>query len=177
MNTDTPLIEAAVLAPVFRDADGELRIVLVVRSDHGVHGGQLAFPGGRPEPGDTGLLETALREAEEEVGLSRDHVEILAELEVIETLATGYRVQPYLGRIPSDIRWRLQEREIVGLLTPTVALLADPAARHLLPFARADTGESMILAGIPIEDHVLWGMTLRIVDVLVPRLVAGTWVI
>jgi 8-oxo-dGTP pyrophosphatase MutT (NUDIX family) len=171
-----PLIEAAVLAPVFRDKEGELRIVLIVRSDHGIHGGQLALPGGRPEPGDADLLETALRETEEEVGLSRHHVEVLAELEAIETLATGYRVQPYLGRIPADIRWKLQEREIVGLLTPAVAMLAEPESRRTLPFRPAGS-EPMIVEGIPVEGHILWGMTLRIIDSLAPRLIAGTWAI
>ena len=69
---------AAVLVPVFRDSEGELRIVLVVRADDGgQHGGQLGLPGGKPEPGDTDLLATALREAEEEVGLTRGAVEVM----------------------------------------------------------------------------------------------------
>ena len=72
---------AAVLLPVFRDADGDLRIVLVVRADDGgLHGGQLGLPGGKPEPGDADLLATALREAEEEVGLPRETVEVVAVL-------------------------------------------------------------------------------------------------
>ena len=66
MNSE--LRTAAVLLPVFRDAEGELRVVLVVRADDGgQHGGQLGLPGGQPEPDDADLLATALREAEEEV--------------------------------------------------------------------------------------------------------------
>jgi len=61
---------AAVIVPVLRDDDGELRVLLVVRvDDRGLHGGQLGLPGGRPEAGDADLLATALREAQEEIGL------------------------------------------------------------------------------------------------------------
>ena len=58
---------AAVLVPVFRDAAGLLRLVLIVRTDRGLHGGQLAAPGGKVDPGDESLLATALRETEEEI--------------------------------------------------------------------------------------------------------------
>ena len=68
------------LAPVFRDREGELRIVLIVRTDRGHHGGQLAFPGGRVDADDESLVATALREAEEEIGLDPSVVEIVAEL-------------------------------------------------------------------------------------------------
>ena len=110
---------AAVLLPVFRDVEEELRIVLVVRADDGgQHGGQLGLPGGKPETGDADLLATALREAEEEVGLPREAVEVVATLEPLATQATGWLVHPFLGRVPADTRWRLQETEIVGILTP-----------------------------------------------------------
>ena len=66
---------AAVLVPVFRDAAGLLRLVLIVRTDRGLHGGQLAVPGGKVDPGDESLLATALRETEEEIGLAPEQVE------------------------------------------------------------------------------------------------------
>ncbi|MDH4177689.1 MAG: NUDIX domain-containing protein, partial [Thermoleophilia bacterium] len=70
---------AAVLVPVFRDEEGELRLLLVARvDDGGLHGGQLGLPGGRPEPGDADLRATALREAEEEIGLEPESVTVLA---------------------------------------------------------------------------------------------------
>ena len=63
--TGSSLRDAAVLVPVFRDADEELRVAIVIRADDGgLHGGQLGLPGGKPEPGDADLLATALREAE-----------------------------------------------------------------------------------------------------------------
>ncbi len=167
---------AAVLLPVYRDNEDELRIVLVVRvDDGGQHGGQLGLPGGKPEPGDRDLLATALREAEEEVGLSPDAVEVVAPLEPLATHATGWLVHPFLGRIPADTRWRLQETEIVGILTPAVRTLADPASRSTLPFSSLRFPEPLLVDGIDVDGHILWGMTLRLLDTVLPRLLAGEW--
>ena len=167
---------AAVLLPVYRDAEDELRVVLVVRADDGgQHGGQLGLPGGKPEPGDADLLATALREAEEEVGLAPAAVEIVAALDPLATRATGWLVHPFLGRVPADTAWRLQETEIVGILTPAARALSDPAARSLLPFSSLRFQEPLLVDGIDVEGHVLWGMTLRLLDTVLPRLLEGEW--
>jgi len=167
---------AAVLLPVFRDAEHELRVVLVVRADDGgQHGGQLGLPGGKPEPGDADLLATALREAKEEVGLQPDAVDVVAALEPLHTQATGWLVHPFLGRIPADTAWRLQETEIVGILTPAARMLADRNARALLPFSSLRFREPLLVDGIDVEGHVLWGMTLRLLDDTLPRLLGGEW--
>ena len=160
---------------MFRDTEGVLRILLLLRTDKGVHGGQLGLPGGRPEPGDSGFLATALREAEEEVGLSPAQVEVLAALDPLETLATGWRVHPFLGLIPADVEWRLEPEEVVRVLTPAVETLGDPAERRRLPFTSSHFPEPFEVEGIDVEGHVLWGMTLRLLDDLVPRLLAGEW--
>lgn len=169
------LEDAAVLAPVFRDPEGVLRILLLLRTDRGVHGGQLGLPGGRPEPGDSDLLATALREAEEEVGLHPAHVEVLAALDPLETRATGFRVHPFLGRVPADVEWQPQPDEVARLLTPAVEALGSAAERRRLPFTSTYFREPLEVEGIDIEGHVLWGLTLRLLDDLVPRLLAGEW--
>ncbi len=166
---------AAVLAPVFRDREGELRLLLVVRGDHGIHGGQLGLPGGKPEPQDADLLGTALREAHEEVGLDPGSVDVLGELDPLETRATGYRVHAFVGRVPADTAWRPREGEIVGVLTPGVATLAQREARRTLPFTSSHFPDGLLVEGIDVEGHVLWGLTLRLLDDLVPRLLAGEW--
>jgi 8-oxo-dGTP pyrophosphatase MutT (NUDIX family) len=168
--------EAAVLVPVYRDEDGVLRIVLVVRADDGgLHGGQIGLPGGRPEPGDADLRATALREAQEEIGLDPGAVTVLGALPRVATRATGYRVAPYLARLRQPPTFVLQEVEIVGVLTPSVEELADPAGRTTLPFTSRRFPEPIEVDGIDVDGHVLWGMTLRILDHVVPRLLGGAW--
>ncbi|MCZ7588166.1 MAG: CoA pyrophosphatase [Gaiella sp.] len=167
---------AAVLVPIYRDSEDELRVVIVVRADDGgQHGGQLGLPGGRPEPRDVDLLATALREAEEEVGLAPATVDVVATLEPLVTQATGWLVHPFLGRVPADTAWRLQETEIVGILTPAARALIDPAARSTLPFSSLRFPQPLLVDGIDVEGHVLWGMTLRLLDTVLPRLLAGEW--
>jgi len=81
--------EAAVLVPVYRRPDGQLVVVLVRRAQGGVGGGQLALPGGQRDPADADLAATALREANEELALAADQLELLAALPVVETRTTG----------------------------------------------------------------------------------------
>lgn len=167
---------AAVLVPVFRDDDGELRIVLVVRGSFGAHGDQVGLPGGKPEPGDASLLETALREAEEEIGLARADVDVVAELDVLDSRTTGFRVSPFLARVRGERRWRLAHGEIAAVVTPLARELADPAARREQPVVTPRWPEPRIVDCIPLGDgHVLWGLTLRLLEGVVPRLVAGEW--
>jgi 8-oxo-dGTP pyrophosphatase MutT (NUDIX family) len=166
---------AAVLVPVFRDAEGRLRIVLIVRADRGLHGGQLALPGGKADADDETLLATALREAEEEVGLSPAEVEVIAELASVHSGPTRFEVHPFLARIPADVKWRPSEEEVVEVLTPLVEELGREDVRRELLFTSARFPDGLLVDGVPVGDHVLWGMTLRLLDDVVPRLLAGEW--
>jgi 8-oxo-dGTP pyrophosphatase MutT (NUDIX family) len=166
---------AAVLAPVFRDDRGALRIVLIVRTDRGHHGGQLAFPGGRVEDGDVSLVDTALRESEEEIGLDPADVSIVAELPSVRSGPTNFEVFAYLGKIPGSVEFQPNPDEVAEVLTPTVEELWDPAIRRAHLFTSARWPEGLLVDGIPVGDRILWGMTLRVLDDLVPRLLAGEW--
>lgn len=168
-------IPSAVLVPVYRDEQGELRVLLVVRGAHGLHGGQLGFPGGRAEPEDASLLETALREAEEEVGLGRGDVEVLAELDAIDTHSTGFRVHAFVARVPRDARWRPRAGEIDGVVTPRLADLVDPAQRREEELTFPAWPEPRRAVCVPVETHRLWGLTLRLLDSVAPRLLDGEW--
>jgi 8-oxo-dGTP pyrophosphatase MutT (NUDIX family) len=169
---------SAVLAPVFRDTKGELRVLLVKRGTRGIYGGQLGFPGGKREPEDDSLLATALREAEEEVGLSRYEVEILTALEPLDTMTSGFRVHAYLASIRPPRRWRLAAGEIRGVITPAVRTLADPSVRQERELSFATWAASRRVHCVVLdEDQLLWGVTLRLLDPLLPRLLGGEWAI
>jgi 8-oxo-dGTP pyrophosphatase MutT (NUDIX family) len=168
--------DAAVLVPVFRDPHGDLRVVVVLRTEGGIHGGQIAFPGGKRVPDDRSLLETALRETEEEIGVERGRVNVIEELPVVDTVTTGFRIQPFLAALrPPPPQWRPQTREIADVLELRIAELLDP---------RNQGEEEWRLPGWPsprrirffhVGGHKLWGATYRILRPLVPRLASGAW--
>jgi 8-oxo-dGTP pyrophosphatase MutT (NUDIX family) len=167
--------EAAVLVPVYRAQDGELVVVLVRRGAGGAHGGQLALPGGQRDPGDVDLAATALREAEEEIGLAGDRVELLAALPVVETQTTGFRIAPFLARLAVPTPWRPQEREIAEVVELRVADLARPEvkAEEVRDFPTWPAPRRIRLWRV--GRHEVWGVTYRILEPLVPRLLAGEW--
>jgi len=160
------MTEAAVLAPVYRGEDGRVRLVFILRTPRGVHGGQIAFPGGRREAGDADLLETALREAEEEIGLARDEVDLVGALPPVGTFVTGYRIHPFVGVIRAGHAWTLQPDEVDEVLELSLRALVEGYANKRL-----------LRRGVPIKtptytvgDNFVWGATARIVEELLERL-------
>jgi len=168
-------IPAAVLVPVFRRDRGELRLLLVRRGERGPHGGQLGFPGGRCEADDASPAATALREAREEVGLDAGRVAILARLPSVDTLSTGFVVHPFLARIEPPPAWRCQAGEIAEALEVEVRELARPDLRGEEMTQFPGSPAPARIAFYRIGPHRLWGVTYRIVEPLVPRLLAGEW--
>lgn len=169
------LIDAAVLVPVFRDAAGELRVVLLRRTEGGPHGGQIAFPGGKLDAADRSLREAALREASEEIGLPPSAATVLAELGALETRATGFRIHPFLARVRRPDAWRIAEREVAEVLEPLVSELADPANRDASIERFPQWPDPVRIEYIRVGPHRLWGATHRILRPLLPQLLDGVW--
>jgi 8-oxo-dGTP pyrophosphatase MutT (NUDIX family) len=169
------LREAGVLVPVYRDPQGELRLVVILRAQGGIHGGQLAFPGGTLDPGDGSLRETALREADEEIGLERSRVRVLADLPVIETRTTGFRIAPFLASIAPPPAWRPSEREIAAVLDLSVRELADPAVHGEALERFGSWPQPRVIGFYRVGEHRLWGASYRILNPLLPRLMANEW--
>ncbi len=158
--------DAAVLVALYPH-DGVLRAVLTKRrEDLRRHPGEISFPGGRYDHTDADLLATALREAHEEIGLPPESVEIAGALQPTPTIATGYRVYPFVGLIDPGWTWTLSPREVAEVLElPLPALLDGYGRRRLLR------------RGIPIRtdtyvvgDNLIWGATARILADLFDRI-------
>ncbi|MDH3442787.1 MAG: CoA pyrophosphatase [Deltaproteobacteria bacterium] len=171
------MIDAAVLVPVYRSRDGDLRIVMILRNPGGVHGGQVAFPGGKFDPQDETMLDTALREAWEELGLIVSRSDVLAELPMAQTRTTGYRVFPYLARISVPESWHIAEREIAEIIDVKLRDLTRPDA-HDKMIDRFPTWEKAEQVNFyRVGAHRLWGLSYRILHPVIPRLVAGEWAV
>jgi len=138
------------------------------RADLRRHAGEISFPGGRPDEGDADFAATALREAEEEIGLEPSVVDVSGALTPTTTFATGYRIYAFVGLIPDPEELDLQPSpdEVETVLAYSLDLLRDSYAMRRL-----------IRRGIPIhtptyevEGQMIWGATARIVGDLLARL-------
>ncbi|MGH3650692.1 MAG: NUDIX hydrolase [Acidimicrobiia bacterium] len=153
---DRPM--AAVLAPLFEDESGEVRVVLTKRPDTmPTHAGHISFPGGRPDPGDRGPVETAIREAKEEVGIDEHQVEVLGFLAPIDTVEFTLLVIPVVARIATPLGLVPSEREVAKIYTPLLADLADESNWWHLPW------NGWKVWYYDLEGDTLWGATARMV--------------
>jgi 8-oxo-dGTP pyrophosphatase MutT (NUDIX family) len=161
--------DAAVLVPLYLSQD-ELHAVFTKRRDDlRRHPGEISFPGGVRDEDEQDLQLTALREAEEEIGLPRSAVEIVGALQPTPTIATGYAVYPFVGLIGSTRDWVPSAGEVAAVLElPIRDLIAGYGRRRL------------VRRGVPIrtdtyvvDEHLIWGATARILSDLLDRLEAA----
>jgi 8-oxo-dGTP pyrophosphatase MutT (NUDIX family) len=158
--------EAAVLVPLYV-ADGALVAVFTERRDDlKKHAGEISFPGGRQDHPDEDLRETALREAEEEIGLSRQDVELVGALPPTGTFVTSYKVHPFVGLIEPGYAWTVQESEVAQVLElPLPDLIRGFESKRLLK-----KGVPIKTPTYTVNDYLVWGATGRIVESLLERL-------
>lgn len=156
------LARAAVLIPLYEDQAGDIRVVLTKRPDTmPTHAGHIAFPGGRPHEDDDGPVATALREAQEEVGIDPSQVAIIGFLPPIHTVEFSLLVVPVVGRLSGVPDLQPSEREVAGIFQPRLEDLAhdDLWVFHLW--------RGRQLWFFDLDGDVLWGATARIVRKLV----------
>jgi 8-oxo-dGTP pyrophosphatase MutT (NUDIX family) len=157
-----------VLLPLYGWPDDPGLIFTERRADLRRHAGEISFPGGRRDEGDTDLRATALREAEEEIGLDPAQVEAGEALPAIKTFVTNYVVHPFVGYVPNpnELDLRPNPTEVETVLTFSLELLREGYEMRRL-----------VRRGVPIhtptyevEGHLIWGATARILADFLERL-------
>jgi 8-oxo-dGTP pyrophosphatase MutT (NUDIX family) len=158
-------VEAAVLIPIYLEDDQLVAVFTERRSDLRRHAGEVSFPGGRRDPGES-LRETALREAEEEIGLRPALVTVVGALPPTPTVVTNYAVYPFVGLIEPGGTFEANPTEVEAVVELALADL-------IAGFER----KRLIRRGVPIKTgtytvggHLIWGATARILAALLERL-------
>ena len=163
---DTPRRSAAVLLGV-RDVE-EPRLILTVRMAHLLtHAGQVAFPGGSADPGDTDAVATALRESEEEIGLAPALVTPLGYLEPFETIS-GYCITPVVARVDRRAALIAAPDEVAEVFEVPMAFLREPA--NLRRYRMDYRGRSRPMVEFLYHGHRIWGATAAMLMNLLQRM-------
>lgn len=174
---DSDLIPSAVLMPIY-EKDGRLHLLFTKRTERVAHHkGQISFPGGARDPGDRSLLDTALRESSEEIGLDPSTVEVLGALDDTPTVASNYVITPYVGFLSAPPALELSREEVDRVIElPLEALLNHRKPAHE---RMEEAGVIREVPGYRCSGHFIWGATARLVtqflDVVRPEMErAGT---
>jgi len=166
--TDKKLNSAAVLVPLFSDGE-EYHLLLTQRSSDVLqHKGQISFPGGKPHKADFSLLETALRESWEEIGLDPKDVEILGELDDTPTITSGFLISPFVALIPYPYKFVRNPHEIAEILDIPLSALMDKSRfkqEHVI-----DNDETVTTYTYEYQGRVIWGATANIIKQLLDSL-------
>ena len=152
---------AAALVLIFPDDLGRAHVVLTERPDGLRHAGQVSFPGGKEDPGDDFPVGTAVREAQEEVGLDLDQagVTILGRLDVVDVRVSGFLLSPVVAvasRLPALVA---SPREVASILLPPVEVFRPGAAVTIVEEER--DGYRIRYGGYPFQGRHIWGATAR----------------
>lgn len=149
-------VHAAVLVPLVERPAG-LTVLLTQRAGHlKKHPGQISFPGGRIEPHDADVVQAALRESEEEIGLPRRHVSVVGLLPD-HLIVTGFRVTPVVGFVAPGFELKLDPTEVDDAFEVPLAALFDP--RNHVRRVRRFEDQEIELTDLPFEGRNIWGAT------------------
>jgi 8-oxo-dGTP pyrophosphatase MutT (NUDIX family) len=162
---------AAVLVPIVLRASGPTVVLTRRTEDLTHHAGQISFPGGRVEPGDRDLVDAALRETREEIGLDEALIEPVGYLDPYATI-TGFCVTPVVGLVQGDAAFAIDPREVAEAFEVPFAFLID-TGRHELR-SREFRGRVRNYHAIQYGPHEIWGATAAMIVNLVERLRKAT---
>ncbi len=149
---------AAVLVPILDKPEPE--IILTLRSKSlAQHAGQVSFPGGAVDPGDRSAISTALREAEEEIGLAHSQVSPLGFIDRLDTIS-DYRVLPVVGLVTPPFIWQPDQREVAEVFTVPLKLAINPDEYTQETLTRGH--QTMVISSLYWQGHKIWGVTAAI---------------
>lgn len=158
------LTEAAVLVPIFYK-DGEYNILFTQRSDQVPHHkGQISFPGGARSEVDASLLDTALRESCEEIGLKASDAEVVGELDDTPTTTSSFNISPFVAFVPYPYNFALNPYEIDEIFSVPVSALLNQANRTTESYTFGN--EVFVGYSYKYKGRVIWGATAQIVQQL-----------
>ena len=163
----TPLRPAAVLAPIVRRPQGWTMLFTQRAAETPSHPGQVSFPGGRVQEEDAGPVETALRETEEEIGLSRRFIEPIGAWDRYST-GTGYLITPILALVEPGFELRLDPREVADVFETPLAFLMNPANHERREGVWQ--GVARYYYAMPHDGRLIWGVTAGMIRALWERL-------
>ena len=152
----TELRPAAVLVPLVDRPEG-MSVLLTQRTAHlSAHAGQISFPGGRIEASDRDATEAALRETEEEVGLTRDHVTVIGRLDTYVT-GTGFEITPLVGIVRAPFTLSIDPFEVAEAFEVPLPFILDPNNHRRM--TRVFEERTRIFFVLPYENRYIWGAT------------------
>jgi 8-oxo-dGTP pyrophosphatase MutT (NUDIX family) len=156
-----PFSHAAVLVPLFQK-EGDCHLLFTKRSQEvKYHKGEISFPGGMVDEEDKELINTALREADEEIGLKERDVQIIGVLDDIVTI-TEFIVTPIVGLFPHPYTFKVSEAEIAELIEVPLASLLDEDCFSEREIFRG--GQKEVVYAYQYGKHIIWGATARILN-------------
>ena len=159
---DDPALQPAGIMVIVYKKDGVHCMLLNKRSRHVYrHKGEIAFPGGRVDPSDRSLLDTALRETHEEMGILPEDIRVLGALDDVAT-STGFVISPYVGTIQYPYPWAPSEREVAEVLEIPLPALSDKGCRR--DEVRLVNGKLTASPGYAYNGHVIWGATALVIQ-------------
>lgn len=169
---DDPSLTPAGVMVLIYPRDGECFILLQKRSSRvDNHKGEISFPGGKRDPDDDTLLDTALRETHEEMGIDPEDIEVLGALDQTAT-TTGFCTSPFAGTIPYPYTFNIQEDEVAEVLEVPVSSLMDGASRR--DEIRVIEGDLQNAPVFAYDGHIIFGATARILHRFIELLETST---
>ncbi|MCF7482256.1 CoA pyrophosphatase [Vibrio sp. J1-1] len=156
-----PLRDAAVLIGFVERQEG-LQVILTKRAEHlRHHPGQISFPGGKFEPEDIHLLNTALRETKEEIGIANNEIHVFGQLPKLPTISR-FNVTPFLAFVSPDYKTHIDPNEVEYVFEVPANHILNPSKLYSTKFNLKQSGHRVF--AIPYRQHFIWGMTAQIIE-------------